>query len=187
MTSAVSICSNALLLLGAQTITGFDDGTDRATLAGNLWETVRDDMLRSHPWNCAVKRTALAADATAPTYDYSYRYLLPADWLRTISIGEYGSESDYRTEGRYILSDDSPLYLRYIYRNTDPSTYDASLVGVLTLAMTARMAYPITSSTSLQQSFMQELQQALRRARAIDGQDDPPETIGDFRLLSSRF
>ncbi len=187
MPSAVEICSNALLLLGAGAITAFDDGTDRAALAGNLWDTVRDDMLRSHPWNCAVKRTTLAADADAPAYDYSYKYLLPSDWMRTISVGEYGAEPDHRTEGRYILCDDAPLYLRYIYRNTDPTTYDASLVGCLTLAMAARMAYPITSSASLQQAFMQELQQALRQARAIDGQDDPPDTIGNFTLLASRY
>jgi hypothetical protein len=187
MASAVSICSNALLLLGDNPISAFDEGTDKATLAGNLWETVRDDMLRSHPWNCAVKRTTLAADSTAPAYDYAFRYLLPTDWMRTISVGEYGAEPDHKSEGRYILCDESPLYLRYIYRNTDPNTYDASLIAVLTLAMAARMAYAVTSSASMQQTLAQELQQALRRARAIDGQDDPPETIGDFRLLSSRY
>jgi hypothetical protein len=27
---------------------------------------------------------------------------------------------------------------------------------------------------------------ALKQARAVDGQDDPPETLGDFRLLAAR-
>ena len=34
---------------------------------------------------------------------------------------------------------------------------------------------------------VEQVEQALKRARAADGQDDPPETLGDFRLLSSRY
>lgn len=61
------------------------------------------------------------------------------------------------------------------------------LVHCMTLAMAARMAYAITQSASLEQTRLQELEMALKRARAIDGQDEPPETFGDNRLLGSRY
>lgn len=186
MATSVSICSNALLMLGAQPINDLAEDLDRARLAANLYPAVRDDMLRAHPWNCAVKRVVLSPDTTPPAYGYSYQFRLPSDWLRTLSVGDYGAESDFRSEGRMLLSDEDVLKLRYIFRNENESSWDAMLVQCMTLAMAARMAYAITQSASLEQVRLQELEMALKRARATDGQDDPPETLGDFRLLGSR-
>lgn len=89
MATGVSICSNALLMLGAQTINDFADqlNLDRAKLCANLYPTVRDDMLRSHPWNCAIKRAVLAPDAVAPAFGYTYSFELPADFLRVLEVG----------------------------------------------------------------------------------------------------
>lgn len=187
MATSVSICSNALLMLGAQPINDLAEDLDRARLAANLYPSVRDDMLRAHPWNCAVKRVVLSPDSNPPAFGYAYQFPLPSDWLRILSVGDYGAEIDYRIEGRMLLADESAPKLRYIFRNEVESTWDAMLIHCMTLAMAARMAYAITQSASLEQGRMQELEMALKRARAIDGQDDPPETFGDNRLLGSRY
>lgn len=187
MATSVSICSNALLMLGAQPINDLAEDLDRARLAANLYPSVRDDMLRAHPWNCAVKRVVLSPDSNPPAFGYAYQFPLPSDWLRILSVGDYGAEIDYRIEGRMLLADESAPKLRYIFRNKNESTWDSMLVHCMTLAMAARMAYAITQSASLEQTRLQELEMALKRARAIDGQDDPPETFGDNRLLGSRY
>lgn len=192
MATSITICSNALLMLGAQTISSFDeafgDGAlDRAKLCSNLYPEVRDDMLRAHPWNFATKRVTLAPTTPAPEFDYANAFNLPGDWLRTLQVGEKGYETDYETQGRQILSDDASLKLKYIYQNTVEGSWDSAFVHIMTLAMAARMAYAITQSATLEQTRLQELEQAMRKARALDGQDDPPQTFGDFRLLGSRF
>lgn len=187
MATSVSICSNALLILGAQPINDLAEDLDRARLAANLYPSVRDDMLRSHPWNCAVKRVVLSPDTAPPAYWWAYQFPLPPDWLRTLSVGEPWAESDYRAEGRMLLSNESVLKLRYVFRNEVESSWDAMLVHCMTLAMAAHMAYPITQSATLAQVQLESLEKALKRARATDGQDDPPETLGDFRLLNSRY
>lgn len=186
-TSGVSICSNALLLLGAQTINDFDEETDRAILASNLYPQIRDWLLRKHTWNCAVKRVVLAPDVDAPAFDYAYQFSKPADWLRTLQVGEYGSEVDYKTEGSKFLCDDSIFRLRYVFRNEVEATWEPAMVHVATLAMKAAMAYPITKSASMTELAIQEFKDEFREVRAIDGQDDPPETLGDFPLLQARF
>jgi hypothetical protein len=186
MATDVSICSNALLMLGAQSINDFNENNDRAKLSSNLFPLVRDWLLRRHPWNCAVKRVTLTPDATTPAFDYSYQFSIPSDWLKTLQVGQYGSEVDFRHEGRKIVANDNPLYLRYIFQNTVVGTWDASLVFVATQAMVAKMAYAITKSTSQQQMQEQILVNELRSAGAIDGQDDPADTLGDFRLLAAR-
>lgn len=186
MTTAVSIASNALLMLGAQPINDFSEDSDRARLASNIYTQVRDKLLRSHPWNCAIKRVVLSPATEAPAFGYSYKFTLPGDWLRTLSVGDYGEEIDYRTEGRVILADDSVIKLRYIFRNDQESTWDTMLIDAMTQAMQACMAYGITQSTSKEELEFKKLEMALKQARAVDGQDDPPETLGDFRLLAAR-
>ncbi|MEC4168347.1 hypothetical protein VSQ82_14025 [Pseudomonas sp. MS-1(2024)] len=189
MATGVSICSNALLMLGAQTINDFADqlNLDRAKLCANLYPTVRDDMLRSHPWNCAIKRAVLAPDAVAPAFGYTHSFELPADFMRVLEVGTNGSQIDYLVEGRTIQADTTVLELRYVFRNEVENTWDAHLVKLVTLAMAAALAYPVTQSSALQQSFEQKLEMTLKRARAVDGQEDPPQTLGDERLLRARF
>lgn len=186
--TSVSICSNALLLLGDQPISALDEDTDRALLASNLYESTRDSVLRSHPWNCAVKRVVLAPDTEAPVSAYyDAQFTLPADWLRTLQVGEDGYEVDYKVESGKILSSGTSLALRYVWRNETESTWDAMLVTAMELAMAEKMAYPITMSASMADLMARKLEMHMKRCRAVDGQDDPPQTLGDFPLLQSRF
>lgn len=187
MATGVSICSNALLMLGAQTINDFDEPVDRAKLSASLYPTIRDDLLRSHPWNCTIKRVLLAPDAAPPAFGYASQFELPADFLRVLEVGQAGIQIDYLVEGRSILADATSVELRYVFLNEVENTWDSNLVALLTLAMAAAMAYPITQSAALQASFEQKLAMAKKVARAVDGQEDPPQTLGDERLYASRF
>lgn len=184
MATAVSICSNALLMLGAQTISAMDEDSDRARLASNFYPDVRDMVLRSHPWNCCTKRVVLAPETTPPAFGYAYRFLLPGDCLRVMDIDGL---VDYQIEGREILSDSAAIKLRYLFRNEVEATWDALLVHAVTISMRQAFAYPTTMSTSLEQLITQVLQPILAQARAVDGQENPPETLGDERLYMAGF
>lgn len=183
----VSICSNALLILGDNPIASFNDGTDRARLASNLWDSTRDYVLRRHPWNCAVKRVLLAPDATPPAFDYSRQFLLPGDSLRVLSVGQQGERLDYVLEGRLILADVESLPLRYIFRNTNVATWDAMLVHAMTVVMRSLFAYPITESGNLEGLIEQVLREVLKESRAVDGQEDPGDALDDSPLYAAGF
>jgi len=99
----VSICSNALLMLGDTPISSFDGSTKVASLADALYDSTRDSILRVHPWNCAVKRVTLNPDAEAPAFDFARQFTLPGDFLRTLQVGDRAARPDFRHEGRRIL------------------------------------------------------------------------------------
>lgn len=183
----VSICSNALLLLGDETIASLEESSDRAVLAANLYESTRDSTLRSHPWNCAVKRVLLAPETGAPAFGFSKSFLLPGDWLRTLQVGDDYEAPAFRNESGRILANATALPLRYIWRNENESTWDAMLIEAMELAMAAKMAYPITQSTSQQEARETLLANHLKKCRAVDGQEDPPEELGDYPLLAARY
>lgn len=185
-TSDVQICSNALLMLGAHTINSFEEDSDRATLVANLWENMRDAILRAHPWNCAQKRVQLAPDASTPAYEYAYQFTLPGDCLRVLSIGEEGDVPRYRIEGRKILMDDAECPLLYIFRNEDVTTWDSSLVAAAEAYVAMTCAYPITKSKSVLDAMGALWGLKLREARTVDGLEVPTEDVGDTPFLNVR-
>jgi len=79
------------------------------------------------------------------------------------------------------------LKLRYVFRNEDESTWDAALVDVAEMMMQAKLAYAVTGSTSLRDSLAQESLVLLKQAKAVDGQEDPPEELGGYPTYESRF
>lgn len=192
MATAVSICSNALIKLGERPINSFDEantpgGLDRARIASNIWPTVRDSILRSHPWNCAIKRVSLSPEITVPAFGYDKQFILPADWLRNVEINGVSAEAvDYAVESGRLLLNETVLYLRYVWRNDDPSSWDPLLVDAAETAMAMEMAYPITNSNSLRAEMQGTLMEKLRKARTVDGQDDSPVQFGSFEILGAR-
>ncbi len=185
--SEVSICSNALQRLGANPISSFQENSKFAPVCANVWPTVRNALLRAHPWNCAVKRVILAPLSSPPAFDYAYQFRLPTDWLKTLQVGRRGCPIDFQQEGRSILAHTNALPLVYIWENTNPGTWDDAMVEASEVLMAAAMAYTVTSSTSLRDSLNQEGQFKLKAAKAQDGQDSPPEEFPESRLTMSRF
>lgn len=187
MTSSVSICSNALLALGARPVNSFDEDADHVRLCSNLYPTVRDNLLRAHPWNCAIKRVVLSPVSTTPAFGFSHQFSLPGDLIRVLSVGELHDDISYRIEGNRLLANIDAVLLRYVFRNEDESTWDAALVNVAEATMQAKLAYAVTGSTSLRDTLTQEAAYLLRQAKAIDGQEEPPETLDGYPTLKSRF
>lgn len=187
MASSISICSNALLILGSQPINDFDEGTDFARLCSNMYPSVRNDLLRKHPWNCAVKRVVLSPSTTPPAFGFRNQFPLPGDLVRVLSVGEIHDDIAYRIEGSKLLANESTIKLRYIWRNEVESTWDEALVQLAETTMAAKLAYAVTGSASLRDSLTQEAAFLLRQARSIDGQEDPPEELGGYPTFESRF
>lgn len=187
MSSDVSICSNALVMLGQTPFSSFEEPKPHVRAAANLYPSVRDSVLRLHPWNCATERVILAPIANAPAFDFAYQFQLPGDWLRTIQVGYKGEPLEYRSERQRLLANVTALPLVYCFRNTVEDSWSTNLIHIMELAMAAKLAYTVTASTSLRDSHRDEFARELKVAKAVDGQDDPPEEFSAGSLYESRF
>lgn len=184
--SAISISSNALLMLGARPINSFEEDSDHALLCSNVYPMMRDWLLRRHPWNVTLQRVALAPATGAPVMDFDMRFPLPGDCLRVLRVGREGERPRYRVEGRSILCDENPLYLLY-QRELSEGDWDSSLVHLAALAMKSAIAYAVTKSAAVAESSKEDFRMALGAAMAVDGQEDEPQTLGDFPLLLAGY
>ena len=166
MASTVEICNGALNQLGATTILSLTEDSKNARLCNSRFTQVRDGVFRSHPWNCLQKRIELAQDTTAPAWGFKYAYTLPADCLRLLRILDY--DSNYKVEGRKILSNTETMKILYISRVTDPNEYDESLREILSSALGSDIAFAVTSNNTTATNMYNLFQDKLKDARFID-------------------
>ena len=166
MASTVDICNGALNQLGATTILSLTEDSKNARLCNSRYTQVRDGLFRTHPWNCLQKRVELAADTTAPAWGFSYAYTLPADCLRLLRILDY--DSNYKVEGRKILSNTSSMKILYIGRITDPNEYDELLRETLSASLAADIAFAVTSNNTTATNMYNLFQDKLKDARFVD-------------------
>lgn len=182
--STVEICNNALIKIGANTITALSDDTKAARLCNKMYGIVRNDLLRSHIWNFALGRSQLAQLSNNPPFGYSYQYQLPSDCLRVIKL--HDSNAEYRIEGRKLLTDANTVKLIYIKEITDTAQFDSTFDNVLALKLASELAYAMTQNGGLAGALKKEYELHLRRAKMIDAQEDSMYIIETDTLLHSR-
>lgn len=188
--SVIEICNNALSELKADTIMALTEDSDNARRCNQRWPAVRDSVLASHPWNCAMKQAELAASATAPVWKWDYAYPLPADCLRVFEVVDSSENPivSWEVQGRQILCNEAgPIFISYAHKLLDPTKYDALLDEALTYALAARLAYPITASTTQQQAMWTLFENILKQARGVDARQGTADPVTDSTWLYAKL
>ena len=185
--SGIALCSRTLLKIGASAIASFSEGTAESEVAANLYPSIRDALLSSHPWNFATGQTSLARLTATPVADYDYAFQLPGDFLRALSAGVTGRGRglDYRIAENRLHTNAQTVVLTYVFRPAEvdfPPFFDAALIARLA----AEFCAPITESTARAELLFRLAEDEFRRAKLIDGQQDTPSSIDSFPLVDVR-
>lgn len=180
MTSETSICNMALARLGHDQITSLDDDSTAGRACKLFYAPTRDALLREHQWNFAIKRQALAQESTAPAFEYSYQYPLPADCLRVIRLDEeiYSSgDPDYRVEQGKIVTDEGTVKIEYVAQITDAEQFEPLFVDCLAQRLAAELAMRLTDNAQAAQAAWQAYDQKVSMARTFDAREGRPRAI----------
>lgn len=185
--SAVALASRALLKIGAESISGFDAASTEAEVAAALYGPTRDAMVSAYPWSFATAQSRLARLDAVPVADFRHAFQLPDGFLRALSAGTgpRGRGLRYRITGRQLHADQDPVILTYIFRPAEgdvPPFFDEALIARLA----AELVIPLTESTSRAETLARLADEAFRRARTIDAQQDTPSRFEDFTLIQAR-
>ena len=188
MASVIQICNSALNQLGASSITALTENSKNARLCNERYETIRDAVFRSHPWNCLIKRVQLAQDTDTPAWGFTYQYTLPSDCLRVLQIKDYNL--DYKIEGRKLLINESEVYLIYSAQITDVNELDVLLRETISAGLASDVAYNITSNLQVSKLMAEKYQAKLSEARHTDsseGYNTDPTKGNTDQILSEDF
>jgi hypothetical protein len=182
MSSEVEICNRALQKIGARRITSLAEDSVNARACNVAYAVARDAELRKHPWNFAIKRASLAADATAPDWGRTNSFTLPSDFIRLLAPypEDNLNDLDHQIEnGKIVTDEDAPLYIRYIFRVTDPNEMDILFREALSCAIAAEICEEITQSNSKVERLIAMYDRAIRDAKKVNAIErvsgKPPE------------
>ena len=184
-TTKVNICNEALNMIGAKSIQSFDENTENARRCASIYDSSRKALLRMHPWSFAKKRVQLSPITTYPTFDYRYAFPLPHDFIRVISTGV----EEFEIEGRHILANTNLINLIYVADEDNENNWDSLFAECMALYLVNKIAKAINGSNSEADSAWQKLQNMLKQARAINGQERPSQDLSSSyypRLLGVR-
>lgn len=185
MSSDVEISNNALIKLGAGTITSLSEDSPSANVCNARYDSVRDMELRAHPWNFAVKRVVLAESTSAPAFGLANQFALPSDFLRLLPPN-FPNDLDWQIENGgdgviYIRTNDtSALQVRYIARIVDPNQFDVLFREALACSLAMEICEKITQSNSKYEAISKNYIRVIREARRINAFEniaqEPPES-----------
>jgi len=176
--TGISICSDALIMLGAKAITSFNDGTDESSTCDRLYGDIRDSTLATYPWTFSFKKIQLAQLLTNPTSVWKYQYQLPGDKISN-------------PRAVYNLTS---VYIDYQY-SLGEFAMPQYFVQLLKYMMSWHLAMPITEQTDKAQYWQRVAVGDIsengrggyfRTAMQIDGQNNPVRVMEDYSLIAVR-
>jgi hypothetical protein len=198
--TGVSICSDALLLIGAKAISSFNDGTDESSVCDRLYPDIRDSTLVMYPWSFGMKKVQLAQLITTPNSVWKYEYQLPGDKLANpravYNSANSGSpvQKDWEIQGDKLLTNLTSVFIDYQF-----SVPEYAMPQYFVQLLKYMVAWHIAETVTEQQDKATKWQRVatgdisengrggfFRTAAQIDGQNNPVRVIEDYSLIAVR-
>lgn len=176
MPSETDLCNDALAQIGENEITAIDDETVNANRCLRFLPGVRDEILRKHLWNFAMKRVTPALSATAPVSRFSYAYAIPADCLRVVRLGT-DDDVMWKIEGRFLVTDAESITIVYIARIEDPNVWDSIAYQAISTRLASKLAGSIKRDVKLAAGLYELSKEIMSDALTVDGQEGIQDTI----------
>tara|TARA_R100000231_G_scaffold28871_3_gene25651 strand:+ start:1094 stop:1711 length:618 start_codon:yes stop_codon:yes gene_type:complete len=198
----VSICSQALLLLGANEITSFSDGTAPSAICNKLYPRVKSQTLGMYPWSFTLKKSQLSQLSSTPTNVYSKEYQLPTDMFLGVPRAVFASTStgnlpritDYEIQGDKLLTNETTIVIDY-QQLVAESAMPSYFVQMLVYQMAWHLAEPVTDQTTKSDYWKtvalgtpaENMRGGyFRQAINIDGAGQSKTVIADYLLTEVR-
>jgi hypothetical protein len=148
-TTDVLICSRALILLGAGTISSFTEETDRALICKTAYPGLRDSILSKYAWRFLMTKRELTRDATAPLGEWAYSYVIPGGSISGAphavfynAAGKLG-RSQFEIFGRRLYTDEARVFVDQVESKPEDE-WPAYFQQLMVYAMAAEVAFAIT-------------------------------------------
>tara|TARA_R110002020_G_scaffold182410_3_gene377825 strand:+ start:3250 stop:3843 length:594 start_codon:yes stop_codon:yes gene_type:complete len=186
--SAIDICSRALILIGANPITSFDEGSTEALVAVNMYEDVARASLVNTRWRFATNQAVMNLLTDTPTGRYDRAHQLPNDTLMVHSVTINDNLIDYQIYGDKVFSDTTTsdsLIIDYTFRANEEN-WPSYFVIAVEYALANIFATSIARDASLAQLMQSAGTQTMAKARSLDSQQQTTRSIPTSRFITER-
>lgn len=186
--TGIDICSRALILIGAEPITSFDDDTTEALVSSNMYEDIARLNLTTTRWRFSTNQAVLNRLTDTPTGRFGSAYQLPSGYLFVHAVTVNDFQIEYDIYGNKIFCDASAqdkLVIDYTYRAQEPD-WPSYFSVCVEYGMASVFATAIARDQSLAGLMNQQYERMMAKARSIDSQQQSTRKLITSRFISNR-
>jgi len=187
-TTPIDICNRALVLIGASPMTSFEDGTNEALVAVNLYEDTCRSTLVNSRWRFATDQRILNRLTDTPTGRWDAGYLIPAESLYVHTVTVSDSPIKYDIFGNYVYCDATTtdvVIADYSFRQSE-AKFPSYFVQALVYELSAQFALGIARDEGLSSMMFNNAKFYLQKARTMDSQQQTTKKLVTNRFIVSR-
>lgn len=189
-TTDIELSSKALVMIGADPITSFADGSREAVVAANLYEEVTRGEMSEYPWRFLITQERANRETEPPVgTEWEASYTIPSSSLRVINV---------KVNGRPVKFD---VFLKSFHTNT--SAEEVVIIefvkdalekdwphyfrSYIVLRMAAVFASSLGRDGDLTTAMSELAEISKRAARSSDSQGRTTKRLPRSRIVQSRF
>ena len=197
----LSICADALILLGAAPISSFTEGTDTSQACDRLYPDLKNTLLSTYVWSWTLKKVQLQRLSDTPINEWKYAYQMPGDHL-TGALAVFENDGTAQRSVRYgweIYGDQLVTNMETVYIDYQTTLAETAMpnyfVRLLRTALAAELAIVITDQASKADYFRALAYGGaadngrgglMREAMNIDARGQSTQIVEDFSLIQVR-
>lgn len=186
--SKFDICNQALVLVGANTITSFSQNTTESIVANQLYETTVEDLLTKCRWRFASKQVQLSKNTTNPDARYESSYALPSDAIiiHTVTVSDQVIIYDRYGQNIFTNTTSSDTVIADYTFQPSESIFPPYFSKVLVFELASLFGGAIVRNDQLANLYAQRAIAQLQQAKAIDSQAQTTRRVQVDRFRNVR-
>jgi len=197
----LSICSDALISLGASPLSSFTEGTDAAQACDRLYPDLKNTLLSTYVWSWTLAKIQLARLSATPINEWKYAYQMPGDHL-TGALAVFETDGTDQRSVRYgweIYGDELVTNMETVFIDYQQTIAETKMpnyfVRLLRTALAAELAIVITDQAAKADYFRALAYGSpgengrgglIREAMNIDARGQSTQIIEDYSLIQVR-
>tara|TARA_R100000664_G_scaffold3274_2_gene7540 strand:- start:39 stop:632 length:594 start_codon:yes stop_codon:yes gene_type:complete len=190
-TTKIDICSTALILIGANTISSFTDGSTEANVCNTVYEDLLKASLTRHRWRFATEQKQLSLLTAEPTGRYKYAYQLPTnpELLQLITLTVNDKVIPYERYGDKVFLDNygsnSAVICDYVFRQ-DEAEFPPHFILALEYSLASLFAGSIARDSGMIKQFSEMAERQYLIAKNVDTAERTTKKIDHSRFINNR-
>lgn len=185
----IYILNLTLAALQQGPINDWVNGPAKITALSDLYDNFKMSALQKANWSFALKTQQLSQLSAVSDYpNYKYMYQIPNDCVSIWQLyaGAYQTQSDYQKIGERIYSNQSRLFLLYIFPQTE-NNWPGSFIDYFYKQLASDACMMFTQDKTLQEVLIKQAAFAFSEATSFDGQQHPSYQITNFPSIMARL
>jgi len=190
-TTKVDICSTALIMIGANSITSFSDDSTEANVCNVVYEDIVKSALTRHRWRFATEQKQLSLLTASPTGRFTYAYQLPTspELLQLITLTVNDFVIPYERYGDKVYLDSygssSSVICDYTFRQ-DEAEFPPHFILALEYSLAGLFAGSIARDSGMIKQFSDMAERQYLIAKNIDSAERTNSVIDHSRFINLR-